>query len=129
MKPEYSQEFWYWYDRVYAQSPSIANHQYDDEKMWEAWKAARKSNVKHDVLKDRHDFELVLKVLNDVYTSTANGGELFDARQIIKERLNTAQTTDPIKKEIPYTIPRKEFIETLDQVIQEHGHILKDIKD
>jgi hypothetical protein len=85
--------------------------------------------VKHDVLKDRHDFELVLKVLNDVYTSTANGGELFDARQIIKERLNTAQTTDPIKKEIPYTIPRKEFIETLDQVIQEHGHILKDIKD
>lgn len=42
MKPEYSPEFWYWYDRVYAQSPSIVNYQYDDEKMWEAWKAGYK---------------------------------------------------------------------------------------
>jgi hypothetical protein len=40
MKPEYSQEFWYWFDRVYCQSPT--NHQYDDEKMWEAWKAGYK---------------------------------------------------------------------------------------
>lgn len=42
MKPEYSEEFWYWYDRCYSQSPSIANHKYDDEKMWEAWKAGYK---------------------------------------------------------------------------------------
>lgn len=42
MKPEYSKEFWYWFDRVFAQSPLLCALQYDDEKLWEAWKAGYK---------------------------------------------------------------------------------------
>ena len=37
----YSPEFTYWYERIYLQSPSLCKLQYDDEKMWEAWKAAK----------------------------------------------------------------------------------------
>jgi hypothetical protein len=40
-KPSYSPEFIYWYERIYLQSPSLSSLQYDDEKMWEAWKAAK----------------------------------------------------------------------------------------
>ena len=36
---EYSEEFKYWYERCFSQSPSQCALQYDDEKMWEAWKA------------------------------------------------------------------------------------------
>jgi hypothetical protein len=39
MKPEYSEEFTKWYERFFLQSPRLASLQYDDEKMWEAWKA------------------------------------------------------------------------------------------
>ena len=39
MKPEYSEEFKFWYERFFLQSPSLASLQYDDERMWEAWKA------------------------------------------------------------------------------------------
>jgi hypothetical protein len=39
----YSKEFKYWYDRIYLQSPSLCKLEYDDEKMWEAWKAAQTS--------------------------------------------------------------------------------------
>jgi len=42
MEPRYSDEFWYWYDRVYCQDPNITRYRYDDEKMWEAWKAGYK---------------------------------------------------------------------------------------
>lgn len=38
MKPEYSKEFWYWYDRVFSQSPNMCQLKYDDEKLWEAWR-------------------------------------------------------------------------------------------
>lgn len=37
---DYSKEFKYWYDRIYLQSPSLCKLEYDDEKMWEAWKMA-----------------------------------------------------------------------------------------
>ena len=40
---EYSEEFKYWYERIYLQSPSLCKLEYDDEKMWEAWKAGQKS--------------------------------------------------------------------------------------
>lgn len=40
---EYSKEFKYWYERFYLQSPSLCALKYDDEKMWEAWKAGQKS--------------------------------------------------------------------------------------
>jgi hypothetical protein len=40
---DYSKEFKYWYDRIYLQSPSLCKLEYDDEKMWEAWKAAQTS--------------------------------------------------------------------------------------
>ena len=43
MKPKYSEEFKYWYERCFSQSPSQCALQYDDEKMWEAWKAGQKS--------------------------------------------------------------------------------------
>ena len=34
-----SEEFKFWYERFFLQSPRLASLQYDDEKMWEAWKA------------------------------------------------------------------------------------------
>ena len=34
------QAFTLWYERFYLQSPSLCALQYDDEKMWEAWKVA-----------------------------------------------------------------------------------------
>jgi hypothetical protein len=43
---DYSPEFIYWYERIYLQSPSLCVLQYDDEKMWEAWKAAKQLGVK-----------------------------------------------------------------------------------
>jgi hypothetical protein len=43
MKPELNQEFTWWYERVFLQSPSLASLQYDDEKMWEAWKAGQRA--------------------------------------------------------------------------------------
>ena len=45
-KLPYSPEFTYWYERIYLQSPSLCQLQYDDEKMWEAWKAAKELGVK-----------------------------------------------------------------------------------
>jgi len=45
-KLPYSPEFTYWYERIYLQSPSLSSLQYDDEKMWEAWKAAKELGVK-----------------------------------------------------------------------------------
>jgi hypothetical protein len=39
MKPEYSEEFKFWYERFFLQSPSLCALEYDDEKMYEAWKA------------------------------------------------------------------------------------------
>jgi hypothetical protein len=38
-----SEEFKNWYDRFFCQSPKLCALQYDDEKMWEAWKAGQKS--------------------------------------------------------------------------------------
>jgi hypothetical protein len=40
---DYSKEFKYWYERIYLQSPTLCKLEYDDEKMWEAWKAAQTS--------------------------------------------------------------------------------------
>ena len=45
-KLPYSPEFTYWYERIYLQSPSMCKLEYDDEKMWEAWKAAKELGVK-----------------------------------------------------------------------------------
>ena len=42
MKPELNEEFTYWYERFFCQSPSLSSLKYDDEKMWEAWKAGYK---------------------------------------------------------------------------------------
>ena len=47
------EEFKWWYERVFLQSPSMCQLQYDDEKMWEAWKMAyRQGIVKGMELKD-----------------------------------------------------------------------------
>jgi hypothetical protein len=42
MKPELNEDFTHWYERFFLQSPRLASLQYDDEKMWEAWKAGYK---------------------------------------------------------------------------------------
>jgi hypothetical protein len=42
---DYSKEFKYWYERIYLQSPSLCKLEYDDEKMWEAWQAALRSEM------------------------------------------------------------------------------------
>jgi len=53
MQPELNEEFTWWYERVYLQSPSMCALQYDDEKLWEAWKMAyRQGMVKGMELKD-----------------------------------------------------------------------------
>ena len=33
------EEFRWWYERVFLQSPKLCELKYDDEKMWEAWQA------------------------------------------------------------------------------------------
>ena len=40
-----SEEFRFWYERFFLQSPSLCALQYDDEKMWEAWKVAYKMGL------------------------------------------------------------------------------------
>ena len=53
MKPELNEEFTWWYERVFCQSPRMTQLKYDDEKMWEAWKMAyRQGIVKGMELKD-----------------------------------------------------------------------------
>jgi hypothetical protein len=42
MNPELNEEFTWWYERVFCQSPSMCELKYDDEKMWEAWKVGYK---------------------------------------------------------------------------------------
>lgn len=44
-----SEEFTFWYERFYLQSPSLCALKYDDEKMWEAWKAGYKLGCKNDL--------------------------------------------------------------------------------
>jgi len=46
MKPELNEEFTQWYERFFCQSPSLCALKYDDEKMWEAWKAGYKLAAK-----------------------------------------------------------------------------------
>jgi len=43
------EEFKWWYERVYLQSPSMCQLKYDDEKMLEAWKEGYKLGVKNDL--------------------------------------------------------------------------------
>jgi len=45
----YSEEFKYWYERIFLQSPSMSKLEYDDEKMWEAWKAGYNLGSKNDL--------------------------------------------------------------------------------
>lgn len=47
MKPELNEEFTFWYERFYLQSPSLCALKYDDEKMWEAWKAGYNMGLAH----------------------------------------------------------------------------------
>ena len=64
MKPEYSKEFWYWYDRCYLQDPNILKYKYDDEKMWEAWKASqklRKINIMEDLCKNIYGWKSIAR--------------------------------------------------------------------
>jgi hypothetical protein len=42
MKPELNEEFTWWYERVFLQSPKLCELEYDDEKLWEAWKVGYK---------------------------------------------------------------------------------------
>ena len=48
MNPELNEEFTWWYERVYLQSPSLSSLKYDDEKLWEAWKEGYKLGCKND---------------------------------------------------------------------------------
>jgi hypothetical protein len=42
MQPELNEEFTWWYERVFLQSPKLCELKYDDEKLWEAWKVGYK---------------------------------------------------------------------------------------
>lgn len=39
------QMFQFWYERVFCQSPKMCSLEYDDEKMYEAWKVAYKMGL------------------------------------------------------------------------------------
>jgi hypothetical protein len=41
-----SEEFKFWYERHFLQSPSLCKLEYDDEKMWEAWKESQEFHSK-----------------------------------------------------------------------------------
>ena len=47
MKHELNEEFTWWYERVFLQSPKLCELEYDDEKLWEAWKAGYKLGCKN----------------------------------------------------------------------------------
>lgn len=40
-----SEEFKYWYERFFCQSPRLCALKYDDEKMWVAWQVAYKMGL------------------------------------------------------------------------------------
>lgn len=42
MNPELNEKFTWWYERFFLQSPTLCALKYDDEKMWEAYKAGYK---------------------------------------------------------------------------------------
>ena len=60
---KYSPEFWQWYDRSYLQDPNITHYRYDDEKMWQAWKAATNHNNKFNG--NSMPLQDVIKLLKD----------------------------------------------------------------
>ena len=49
------EEFKWWYERVFCQSPRMCKLQYDDEKMWEAWKAGHNLPRSPDTVLVRQD--------------------------------------------------------------------------
>ena len=53
------EKFTWWYERVFLQSPSLCQLEYDDEKMWEAWQAG------YNLAKTLHD--------NHMLTSSPKG--------------------------------------------------------
>jgi hypothetical protein len=57
MQPELNEEFTWWYERVFLQSPKLCELKYDDEKLWEAWKAG---------------YKLAAKTLHDNYMLTSS---------------------------------------------------------
>ena len=68
---EYSEEFKFWYERFFLQSPSLASLQYDDERMWEAWKAGYK--LGRDNAYKRKDIPLeTFTILKEKHIHTMN---------------------------------------------------------
>ena len=45
LREDKDEEFLWWYERVFLQSPTMSQLQYDDEKMWEAWKIAYRQGI------------------------------------------------------------------------------------
>ena len=71
---EYSEEFKYWYERVFCQSPSMCQLQYDDEKMWEAWRAGYK--LGRDNAYKRKDIPIeIFTIPKEKHIHTMNKGE------------------------------------------------------
>ncbi len=68
---DYSEEFKFWYERFFLQSPSLASLQYDDERMWEAWKAGYK--LGRDNAYKRKDIPLeTFTILKEKHIHTMN---------------------------------------------------------
>jgi len=45
LRQEKNVEFLWWYENVFLQSPKLSQLQYDDEKMWEAWKIGYRQGI------------------------------------------------------------------------------------
>ena len=64
MQPELNEEFTWWYERVFLQSPKLCELKYDDEKLWEAWKVGYK--LGRDNAYKRKDIPKYLYLYEDI---------------------------------------------------------------
>ena len=74
MQPELNEEFTWWYERVYLQSPKLCELKYDDEKLWEAWKVGYK--LGRDNAYKRKDIPIeIFTIPKEKHIHTMNNGK------------------------------------------------------
>ena len=73
IKVSREEEFRWWYERVFSQSPSMCELKYDDEKMWEAWQAGYK--LGRDNAYKRKDIPIeIFEIPKEKHIHTMNRG-------------------------------------------------------
>ena len=59
MNKSIDDQFDWWYQRVFLQSPNMCQLEYDDEKMWEAWKFAYNQGWIKGWEETKHEFKTI----------------------------------------------------------------------